>query len=126
VWDSPAAVPAARLIHVYRTHGCQCVFGWVKSLEADGFVVRLFEYETLQYVRARHHAPEDLRSCHFGTYLGYFVEGHISGSTLHWLAQRHPQGRGVAYRLHRNGMLPRKNTTLFYNKQGSAQELSDE
>jgi hypothetical protein len=133
VWDFlPFAVPPVRLIHVYRTHGCRCVFAWAKTLEAEGFVVRLYEYETLQYVRASLGMPEDLRSCHVGKYLGYFVEGHISSATLHWLEQRHPQGRGVAVKgtggaqvLHASGMPAKGSTVLFYDSQDTAKVLSD-
>ena len=131
VWDPLSGVTPIRLVRVYRTHGCRCVFGWAKTLEAEGFVVRLYEYETLEHVRARLGTPEDLRSCHVATYLGYFLEGHISGSTLHWLAQRHPRGQGVAVKstgaaqvLHPSGLPGENNTVLFYNYQGIAQELS--
>lgn len=132
VWDPLFGVPPIRLIQVYRTHGCRCVFGWAKTLEAEGFVVRLYEYETLEHVRTALHMPADLRSCHVGKYLGYFVEGHISSSTLHWLAQRHPPGLGVAVKgaggaqvLHPSGMPAEEVTVMFYDSQGAAQVLSD-
>lgn len=132
VWDPLFGVPPIQLIQVYRTHGCRCVFGWAKTLEAEGFVVRLYEYETLEHVRTALHMPEDLRSCHVGKYLGYFIEGHISSSTLHWLAQRHPPGLGVAVKgvggaqvLHPSGMPAEDVIVLFYDSQGAAQVLSD-
>lgn len=93
--------------------------------------MRLYEYETLEHIRARLDMPEDLRSCHVAAYLGYFVEGHVSSATLRWLAQRRPQGRGVLVKgagntqvLHPNGMPAEDSTVLFYNSQGAAQELS--
>ena len=133
VWDSlPFAVPPVRVIQVFRTHGCRCVFGWAKTLEAEGFVVRLYEYETLRYVRTSLRTPENLHGCHVAKYLGYFVEGHITSSTLHWLAQRRPQGRGVAVKgasgaqvLHASGMPAEPSTVLFYDDQGTAQKFSD-
>ncbi len=132
VWDPLFGVAPERLIQVYRTHGCRCVFGWAETLEAEGFVVRLYEYETLEHVRTALHMPDELHSCHVGKYLGYFVEGHISSSTLHWLAQRHPPALGVAIKgtggrqvLHPSGMPAEQVTVLLYDTQGTAQVLSD-
>ena len=88
--------PPERLIKIYRTHGCRCAFALADSLKADGFVVRLHEYETLQYVRHSLHTPSNLRGCHVGEFLGYFLESHVAPSALRQLAQQRPRALGLA------------------------------
>lgn len=95
-WEQLFPVPPERLVKIYRTHGCRCAFAWADSLKAEGFVVRLYEYETLQYVRGSLHTPANLRGCHVGAYLGYFLEGHVAPLALHQLAQQQPSALGLA------------------------------
>lgn len=94
-WDQRHTVPAEKLVKVYRKHGCTCVFAWVKSLEADGYIVRVFEPETLQPTRFALHMPKRSWGCHVAEYMGYFVEGHVPGAVLDQLALQHPRALGV-------------------------------
>jgi len=94
-WEHWFPVPPEQLVKVYRVHGCRCVFEWVKSLEADGFKVKMQEVQTLAHVRAALHTPTDLHGCHVAEHLGYFVEGHVSSIALRKLAREHPNGLGV-------------------------------
>ena len=94
--DEIRGIAPEQVVEVYRTHGCRCAFSWARELEAEGFVVRLREVETLQLTRQRLHTPAQLRGCHVAKYLEYFVEGHVGGSVLHRLATRHPNVLGVA------------------------------
>mgnify|MGYP001143823547 CR=1 FL=1 len=102
-WEQLSPIPPERLVKVYRTHGCRCAFAWAKSLESEGFVVRVFEYETLAYVRTSLHTPSALRGCHVGAYLGYFIEGHVSPDALRRLAAQHPLALGLATQEAANG-----------------------
>ena len=95
-WEQLLPTPPERLIKIYRIHGCRCAFALADSLKADGFVVRLHEYETLQYVRHSLHTPLNLRGCHVGEFLGYFLEGHIAPPALRQLAQQRPRALGLA------------------------------
>jgi len=95
-WEAAFSVAPERLVTVYRVHGCSCVFSWARQLEERGFVVKLFEFETLEYVRTSLHTPEGLNGCHLGRYLGYFVEGHVDPDLLMRLAESKPAGLGVA------------------------------
>lgn len=95
-WDRLSGVRPAQLVEVYRTHGCRCVFAWARALEDQGFVVRVREYETLQYVRRSLHTPQSLHGCHVGSYEGYFVEGHVSPAALKQLLKERPVALGVA------------------------------
>ena len=94
-WEQWFSVPPEQLVKVYRVHGCRCVFGWVRSLEAEGFKVNLLEIESLQRVRASLHTPASMGGCHVAGYLGYFVEGHVAPAALRRLAEEHPKALGV-------------------------------
>lgn len=95
-WEQWFPTPPERLVKIYRTHGCRCAFVFADSLKAAGFEVRLVEYRTLKRVREALRTPPTLRGCHVGEYLGYFLEGHVSPSTLPQLTSEHPAGLGVA------------------------------
>lgn len=94
-WEQLFPVPPERLVKIYRTHGCRCAFNLANSLKAEGFVVRVYEYETLEYVRDSLHTPVNLRGCHVGEFLGYFLEGHVAPAALRKLAQQQPAALGL-------------------------------
>lgn len=94
-WDRWVPSSPEQVITVYWTHNCKCVFGWIDSLKAAGFDVKSFEYETLKYERASLRIPSNLHGCHVGTYLGYFIEGHVTPDALRQLQLEHPPGRGL-------------------------------
>lgn len=94
-WEQWSSVPPEQLVKVYRVHGCRCVFEWVKSLEAEGYTVKLLEIETLQNVRVSLRTPNSMGGCHVAGYLDYFVEGHVAPKALYKLANEHPQALGV-------------------------------
>lgn len=83
------------VVTVYRMHGCTCVFSWVDSLKAAGFSVRVVELGSLTTVRSRMQTPATLHGCHLGSYLTYFVEGHVAPDALKALASQHPTALGV-------------------------------
>ena len=95
-WEQLFPIPPERLIKIYRSHGCRCAFALADSLKAEGFIVQLYEYETLQYVRQALHTPSNLRGCHVGEFLGYFLEGHVAPLALRQLAQQQPRALGLA------------------------------
>jgi len=84
-----------RVVTVYRVHGCTCVFSWVDALEAAGFTVRVVELGSLTTVRTTMQTPASLHGCHLGSYLTYFVEGHVTPDALKALATEHPIALGV-------------------------------
>lgn len=94
-WPRWFPVAPERRIAIYRTHGCQCAFLWARQLEASGYVVTLYEPESLKTIRGALKTPPSLRGCHVGRYLEYFVEGHVSAEALGVLARQHPPGLGV-------------------------------
>ena len=88
--------PPEQVVTIHRTHGCTCAFVLANSLRAAGFEARVIEHQTLTTVRAALHTPANLRGCHVGAYLDYFVEGHVSPAALSALATQHPRGLGLA------------------------------
>lgn len=107
--DELRGIAPEQVVEIYRTHGCRCVFPWARALEAEGFIVRLREVDTLGPTRERLHMPEQLRGCHVAKYLGYFVEGHIGASIFRDLAAHHPDLLGVA------AMDPKQSSTSVVN-----------
>lgn len=95
-WEQFFPVPADHLVRIYRTHGCRCAFPWAKMLESEGFVVRMFEPESLEITRTALHTPESLRGCHVAEFMGYFIEGHVPVSAIRRLSAEHPLLRGIA------------------------------
>ncbi|WP_083844668.1 DUF411 domain-containing protein [Hydrocarboniphaga effusa] len=85
-----------RQVTIYRTHGCRCAFTWARQLESQGYVVTMYEPETLKTIRGALKTPPSLRGCHVGRYMEYFVEGHVPAEALDLLARQHPAGLGVA------------------------------
>lgn len=96
LWDQRHTVPSEKFVKVYREHGCTCVFAWVRSLEAEGYTVRVFEPETLQITRSALHMPKRSWGCHVAEFMGYFVEGHVPVRVLEQIARQHPRALGVA------------------------------
>jgi hypothetical protein len=94
-WPSLFPTAPERLVEVVWKHECRCANNWMKSLRAEGFVVRDFELDDTRSQRERWHVPNSIRGCHPASYLGYFLDGHISASTLRRLAREHPQAIGV-------------------------------
>lgn len=95
-WEHLFPTPPERLVKIYRTHGCTCAFVFADALEAEGFIVRMYEYETLEYVRGSLHTPANLHGCHVGEFLGYFLEGHLAPPAVRKLAQQQPPALGLA------------------------------
>lgn len=95
VWEQLFPTPAEQLVKIYRVHGCSCTFGWAKSLEKQGYIVKIMEIKSLDTIRTSMRVPLNLRGCHVASHLGYFVEGHVAPDALRKLAREHPKALGV-------------------------------
>lgn len=120
--------PSEQLVTIHRTHGCRCAFALANSLTAAGFRVRVIEHQTLKTVRAALGTPANLRGCHVGAYLDYFLEGHVSAAALPVLATQRPQGLGLATEssanvdpLHVSIALDERSPVLLIGLDGKAQ-----
>lgn len=94
-WDHLFAVPPDQLVEVAWKHECTCAHGWMKSLRAAGYTVRDHELDDTSAMRRQWRVPDAIRGCHPASYLGYFLDGHISAETLQRLARERPQAIGI-------------------------------
>lgn len=94
-WESLFPVPPEQLVEVVWRHECSCAGNWMKALRAEGFVVRDFELDDLSTNRQRWHVPDTIHGCHPATYMGYFIDGHVTAENLRRLAREHPAGIGL-------------------------------
>ena len=95
LWPKLFPVPPEQLVEVAWKHECSCATGWINSLRTEHFTVRDYELDDTSTLRAQWQVPDSIRGCHPATYLGYFLDGHISANTLHRLARERPQAIGV-------------------------------
>ena len=94
---APAAACAAqaREITVYKTPWCGCCGGWVKHLQAAGFVTEVVEVQDLAPIRAKHGVPFELSSCHTGVADGYVFEGHVPVADVERVLKEKPKALGL-------------------------------
>jgi len=94
---SPLLFPVdpERLVEVAWKHQCTCAAAWITSLRAEGFTVRDYEMEDTRMMRRKWRVPDSIQGCHPASYLGYFLDGHISADTLHRLARERPHAIGI-------------------------------
>ena len=83
------------MVSIYRAHGCACALEWKRALEKAGFHINMFETDSLKPIRASLQTPQQLRGCHVGVYLGYFLEGHVPAGALKKLAAERPSATGA-------------------------------
>lgn len=95
LWPLLFPVDPERLVEVAWKHQCTCAAGWIKSLRAEGFTVRDYEMDDISMMRRQWRVPDSIRGCHPASYLGYFLDGHISADALHRLAREHPHAIGI-------------------------------
>ncbi len=94
-WELMFPVPPEQLVEVAWTHECRCANGWMKSLRAEGFVVRDYEVDDLEAKRRQWQVPDAVHGCHPATYMGYVLDGHIPPDTLRRLDREHPSAAGL-------------------------------
>lgn len=95
LWPSVFPVAPEQLVEVAWKHECTCAHGWIESLRATGFTVHDYELDDTSTVRRQWRVPDSIRGCHPASYLGYFLDGHISAETLRRLARERPQAIGL-------------------------------
>lgn len=94
-WPRLFPVAPEKSVDVVWHHECPCATDWIESLREDGFVVRDFEIDDFSTFRQQNNIPPGAGSCHPATYMGYFLDGHVPGSTLRRLARVRPEASGV-------------------------------
>lgn len=85
-------------IIVYRDPDCACCMGWVRHLQAAGFVADVRAAKDLNQVKQRLGVPDDLAACHTAELAGYVIEGHVPAQALLRLLAELPGAIGLAVR----------------------------
>ena len=94
-WPKLFPMAPEKSVEVVWHHECPCATDWIESLRNDGFVVRDFEIDDFSTFRQQNNIPPGAGSCHPATFMGYFLDGHVPGSTLLRLAKVRPEASGV-------------------------------
>jgi len=94
--DAAAADGAAPELTVYATPTCGCCGGWIEHMRENGFTVEVVYQNDLSAIRAEHHLPPELVSCHMGVVDGFAVEGHVPAATVHRLLAERPAVLGIS------------------------------
>lgn len=101
--SSAASRPAERvdglalpIVDVYKTPTCGCCSEWVEHLRGHGFTVRTTDMEDLAALKAGHHVPRHVQSCHTALVDGYVVEGHVPAAEVRRLLTERPAIAGIA------------------------------
>lgn len=95
--DPPVRVPPERLLTVYSLHRCPCALRWKRALEQQGFKVAVFKLKSVDAMRKKLRTPITARGCHVGSYLDYFLEGHVPAAALVQLSEVHPAASGLMF-----------------------------
>ena len=82
------------LVHKTPLYGCCSL--WVDHLEAEGFEVKVEDYENLTSVKATYRVPARLQSCHTAIVDGYVIEGHVPAEDIRCLLEERPDAIGLA------------------------------
>lgn len=72
-----AHTTALPTVEVWKTPTCGCCKLWVKHLEREGFIVKVYDVPQTALIRAKLGMPENMGSCHTATVAGLVLEGHV-------------------------------------------------
>lgn len=83
---------------VYKTPTCGCCSVWVEYMRKAGFRIdaRDVTQAELDAVKAKHHMPASVYSCHTGLIGGYAIEGHIPAAEVRRFLTAKPAVAGLA------------------------------
>jgi hypothetical protein len=83
-------------IDVFKSPTCGCCEKWVAHLRTSGFAPTATNVDDMTVVKARHHIPSALESCHTATVGGYLIEGHVPAADIKRLLKERPAIAGLA------------------------------
>ncbi len=93
---SGAAAQSGTPIAVYKSPTCGCCSKWVDYLRANGFAPTATNVEDMTAVKAKHHVPDAVQSCHTAVVGGYIIEGHVPAADIRRLLKEKPAVAGLA------------------------------
>jgi hypothetical protein len=91
----PAGANTSAIL-VHKDPDCSCCSGWVRHLQAAGFVVTVDRMKDLRSARERLGVPADLAACHTAEVDGYVLEGHVPAAAVRRLLEKRPAATGLA------------------------------
>jgi hypothetical protein len=91
----PAGAKTSAIL-VHKDPDCSCCSGWVRHLQAAGFVVTVDRTKDLRSARERLGVPADLAACHTAEVGGYVLEGHVPAVAVRRLLEKRPAATGLA------------------------------
>ena len=83
------------LMQVWKDPNCGCCGDWVKIMQANGFLVQVFDTGNTA-ARKRLGMPDALGSCHTARVGGYVIEGHVPAADILRLLREKPDALGLA------------------------------
>ena len=89
------AAASERMMTVWKDPDCGCCAEWVKHLEKNGFVVKVFDTGN-QAIRTQLAVPSKFGSCHTALIQGYVIEGHVPAADIQRLIKDQPRALGLA------------------------------
>ena len=70
--------------------------GWVSHLKDNGFTVKTTDVADVSPIKAEHHVPGQLSSCHTALVDGYVIEGHVPAEDIRRLLAERPDIAGLS------------------------------
>jgi hypothetical protein len=83
-------------VQVYKSPTCGCCSKWITHMQEHGFKVTSTDVQTVDTIKAQHHVPKDVSSCHTAIVEGYVVEGHVPAVDVLRLLREKPKVIGIA------------------------------
>jgi hypothetical protein len=83
-------------VAVFKSPTCGCCTKWVEHLRTSGFAPTATNVGDMTAVKATHHVPAALQSCHTAIVGGYVIEGHVPAADIRRLLKEHPAIAGLA------------------------------
>jgi hypothetical protein len=90
------AIAEAPAVEVWKSPSCGCCGGWIKHMQASGFVVTVHDVADVDPIKRMAGVPNRLHSCHTAKIDGYVLEGHVPAADVRRLLAERPAARGLS------------------------------
>ncbi len=90
------ALAGDETVVVYKSPTCGCCVKWVDHMRDNGFEVDVHDVDDLAAIKAEHHVPGDLQSCHTAIVGDYVIEGHVPAADILALLESKAETTGLA------------------------------
>ena len=87
---------SGKKVTVYKSPTCGCCVSYVAYLKGHGYDVDLVVTDDMDAIKAEHHIPANMQSCHTMIIDDYFVEGHVPLEAVDKLLAEQPDINGIS------------------------------